>query len=243
MNSLYNINEELNTILAEIEENGGEINEELESKLTIKQEELTEKLEIYKNAVQQWKADIEAIKCETKRLSDRKSVLSNRIDKLKEEMVYAVDRFGYKGKTNKYYELPDARIYTKDTPSVVIFDDKVKFIFDCLHTYIHNYGHSNINTEDFLNYLNDTTDFIGRDKYTIEDINSISINISKNYILSDFINNKSGLTEDIYKEDKIESDYNISLLTSKSEFKDALNKQDNNITIATIIHNTSIVIK
>lgn len=243
MNSLYQINEELSALLFEIEENGGEINEELESKLNIKQEELTEKLEAYKNAVQQWKADVEAIKCEAKRLSDRKAVLSNRIDKIKEEMLFAVERFGYDGKNNKYYELPDARIYTKSTPSVLILDDNVKFMFDCLHSYIHSYGESNINTEDFLKYLNENAEFIGRDKYTIDDINSISINVSKDYKLSDFINNKSGLTEDIRKEDKIESDYKISLITNKYDFKDILNKEDSNITIATTVYSKSLIIK
>ena len=126
MQSLYQISDELLSIFNEIESNDGEINEEQLQALEIAQENLQEKLSSYKKAIRCWETDIDACKQEEKRIKAARQVKENRIDKLKDRMLFAIQQFGYEGKpnkngkTNRFYELSDGRIFTKTTESIEI---------------------------------------------------------------------------------------------------------------------------
>lgn len=241
MNSLYEINNELLNLFAQIEEQEGEITEEQESLLEITQDKLTDKLTDYKNAIQQWKSDIEAIKCEGKRLSDRKNVLTNRIDKLKEQMLFAVEKYGCEGKSNKYYELKDARIFTKSSPSVDIDEERITFMINCLISYIKESDYKN--AENFLVYLNEKASILGIEPFIIADVDSITLEIKKDYTIKDLFNSNNGLLNDIHNEQRVESEYQISSITSKSEFGKKLQYIYDELTIAQIKYNNSIQIK
>ena len=241
MNSLYEINNTLLNLFSAIEENEGEITEEQEKLLDITKDKLDEKLTDYKNAIQQWKNDIEAIKCESKRLSDRKNRLTNRINILKENMLFAVENFGRKGKTNMYYELPDARIYTKANKSIKIDEYRIKFMLDGIIGYIRTCD--NINNADFLEYLNSFAERCNMESYTQDDIDSQEITISKTFKLKDFLNTIYGITNDIKLEDNIISDYKIESITSTSYYKELLNSIRCKLTVANEVVTNSIQIK
>lgn len=121
--SLYTIETELNEIFAQIEEAEGEITPEQEKLLEIKEEELKNKLSSYRKAITIWQNDAESCKAEIKRINDICKIRTNRVNRLKLAMLHAVQHFGNSGKNNKYIELEDCRLSTRNTTSVE-FDEK-----------------------------------------------------------------------------------------------------------------------
>ncbi len=230
MNSLYEINNTLLNLFSEIEQNEGEITEEQAKLLDITKDKLDEKLTDYKNAIQQWKNDIEAIKCESKRLSDRKNALTNRIDILKENMLFAVENFGRKGKTNMYYELPDARIYTKTNRSIEINNYRINIMFKAVVGYIRDYN--KYDDANFLIYLNSFAEAVGIEPYTYDDINTMNINITKQFSLKDFINNKSAIHDEIKNEKELVSNYVFTNINAKTDYSKFINIDNKKLTVA-----------
>lgn len=124
--SLYTIENELQAIFAEIEENGGELSEELYNKLTITKENLKSKLNNYVKAIKSWDGDIEIIKKEVKSLQATAKTRENKINRLKSAMLDAVLAYGDDGVSgNKFVELPTFRIFTKGTDSVLTDDIRI----------------------------------------------------------------------------------------------------------------------
>lgn len=128
MSSLYNIEEELLLIFAEIESNDGEISDELYDKLNITKENLHKKLDNYVKAIKSWNGDITVIKDEVKRLQANAKVKDNKIERLKKAMLDAVQMFGTEGKTNKFVDLPTVRLFTKGTPAVETQDNRIDLL-------------------------------------------------------------------------------------------------------------------
>lgn len=178
--NLFTITNNLQEIFDRIEENEGELTPELEEELSIKQEELDNKLKSYQNAINQWKSDIDACKNEIKRIQDIKKTKENRIDRLKNILVYTIDKFGYEGKSgNKVYELPDAKFYTRNSESYKINEDRIKFLIhysiSLLQELISNgmldetKDNSGIDADGFIDSLNDIIKAeyeLGGDTYT-----------------------------------------------------------------------------
>lgn len=93
-NSLYQINGALIALFEQIEENGGELTEELASQLEIKETELTEKASGYLEIIGAQEAFITRIDEELKRLQARKKQAKTLVDRLKNNLVKAVEVFG-----------------------------------------------------------------------------------------------------------------------------------------------------
>ena len=62
MSNIFDIQQDLTSIFEELEENGGELTEELYEKLNISQEEFKSKVEAYINVIKSAKNDIELCK-------------------------------------------------------------------------------------------------------------------------------------------------------------------------------------
>ena len=134
--SLYQISDELQLLLNEIEENGGEITEEQEKELEISQEELGNKVENYCNAITILKSEEECAKNEKKRLNDMQNVKKNLIERLKQTLLKTVIRFGYDGKSgNKVLEGVNHKLFTKNSKSLVVDEER----FNQLGQYVKRY--------------------------------------------------------------------------------------------------------
>lgn len=134
--SLYQISDELQLLLSQIEESGGEITEEQEQQLEIGQEELNNKVENYCNAITILKSEEECAKNEKKRLNDLQNVKKNLIEKLKNSLLKTVSKFGYTGKSgNKVLDVTNHKLFTKDTKSLVIDEER----FNKLGKYVKDY--------------------------------------------------------------------------------------------------------
>ena len=94
MNSLYNINEKMLTLLSEIEENGGEQTEEINTQLEITIDELQTKSESYLAVIKGREALNLQIDDEIKRLQAMKKANNNLVSKLKNSLLNAVNIFG-----------------------------------------------------------------------------------------------------------------------------------------------------
>lgn len=101
--NIYNLAKSFIEIFDELEENGGELTEELEQKLAITQESFTTSVKNMSSAIKQLNNDCDSIKLEQKRLKelyDRKQKVINRLEKI---LVDAINQFGDTKKTGVKY--------------------------------------------------------------------------------------------------------------------------------------------
>lgn len=253
MESLYNISNELLSIFNEIESNDGEVTEEQLELLDITKDKLDEKLISYKKAIRCWEADVDACKQEEKRIKAARQVKENRISKLKDRMLYAVQQFGFdgkpnkSGKSNKLYELSDGRIFTKSTESVELNEHRLD-IFNrllpvvCSESFIVDIiGNPRIKV-DVLNLLNEQlhTYFEGEPDFTINDLENIKIQFTDNIDIVDLILRYSHLVKNI---GVCEDSFTTKVDVDKQFLKLMLNDPDKEITIAGLKETQSIIIK
>lgn len=131
--NIFQIQQDLLAIFDELEENGGELTEELEQKLAITQEEFKDKVEDYTNVIKTLDADMNAIKVEQARLKalyDRKEKVVN---KLKEIIINAINEFGDTKKTGvKYLDYGTGEVSVRKTQVVEVNEPLVKYVGDYL---------------------------------------------------------------------------------------------------------------
>lgn len=92
--TLYGITSELNAILAQLEELGGEITPELEQALTINEEQFVAKAEDYGHAILNLKAMATAAKAEKERLASLQKFYENAQKRLTDALSTAMQVFG-----------------------------------------------------------------------------------------------------------------------------------------------------
>lgn len=127
--SLFSIQMELEDIFMEIEDAGGEVNDEILAKLQITQENFKQKLDSYRKAYSALTYEVEAGKKEKTRLDGIIKTRQNNADKLKKSMYEAVAAYGDTGKSgNKVVNLVDAKLYTKKT-EVCVIDEQLLLTF------------------------------------------------------------------------------------------------------------------
>jgi hypothetical protein len=129
MSILFNIEDDYLKLVNQIEELEGEITPELEEALKINAKELESKIKAYHHIIQQKNANIMIIKDEKDRLSNLEKVNANIINKLKNNILYAVKTFGYEGKSgNKKLDYDTVKLYTKSSEKIEV--DVEKYITD-----------------------------------------------------------------------------------------------------------------
>lgn len=253
MNSLYQISEDILATFNEIEANEGEVTEEQLEFLEIKQEELQEKLTSYKKAIRVWDADIEACKAEEKRIKTARQIKENRIDRLKDRMLQAVLTFGYdgkankKGKTNKFYELTDGRLFTKTIESVEIEENRnailINLLIEICKDDIEVFPYENEEFYEFiLNKINEKLHlyYEGLEDFTIKDLQICVLNYTVEINIKDLITKYSDRIKE-YNELTIPF-LGLSNITPKSILKLAL-QNDEQLTIAKLKETESLTIK
>ena len=92
--TLYGITAELNAILAQLEELGGEITPELEQALAINEEQFVAKAEDYGHAILNLKAMAGAAKAEKERLASLQKFYENAQKRLTDALSNAMQLFG-----------------------------------------------------------------------------------------------------------------------------------------------------
>lgn len=131
--NIYQIQQDLLAIFDELEDNGGELTEELEQKLAITQEEFKDKVEDYTNVIKSLDADMNAIKAEQARLKALYDRKENVAKKLKEIIINAINEFGDTKKSGvKYLDYGTGEVSVRKTQAVEVNEPLVKYVGDYL---------------------------------------------------------------------------------------------------------------
>lgn len=127
--NIWEIQQDLLAIFDELEENGGELTEELEEKLAISQENFKSKVEGYVNVIKQIKSDIAAIDQESKRLAELKKSKNAVIERLTKVLVPAIQNFGDVSKSGSaFVDYGTGKVSIRSTQKVELDDDKIEAI-------------------------------------------------------------------------------------------------------------------
>ncbi len=249
MASLYEINNNLINIFNEIENNDGEVSDELYNNLIITQDNLINKLDDYVKAIKSWKVDADALKAEKTALNCRQNIYKNRVERLKKCIAVAINNFGNQGKNNKFIELRDCRIFTKNTIAVEINIERSDYFIKLLTDYIKElynndclYIGNDFDEVGILNAINNIalsekgSDF---ETFTLDDFNSIIINVNIPVSINKLFSSKENIATLIAKEN-----ITCEVDEDKNYYKTILEENSNDsITIAKLVNNQSVVIK
>lgn len=255
MANLYEIDNHLQYIISEIEENGGEVSDETLKELEITQEELTKKLTSYCQVIQVYKNKVEAAKAEKKRINDLQNVRKNVIERIKNYMLDAVQRYGHDGKSeNKIVELDTFKIYTTNKKAIAIDEERNDILRKCMISYIIDLTRNGIletGDEVDLTYLLEALNQFaiseyGEDfeKFTMADLKASAIKIECSSTLFDLFKDK-GYVAKLVGDNLVNLTISDATKTEDIKFYDneakSINQQG--ITIAKEETNTSLTIK
>ena len=135
--NIYEISQTLRDIFYELEENGGELTEELEKSLTITQADFKQKVRDYANVIKQVDLDITGIDQEVKRLKAYKESKAKVKERLSAILAKYIDMFGEHTKAGgAYVDLGDEKVSVRNTTKVEVDTDTVNAIAkDVMDTY------------------------------------------------------------------------------------------------------------
>ena len=134
MANIYQLQQDLLAIFDELEENGGELTPELEAQLAITEESFKSKVENYTKVIHHYQDDLAAIKAETERLKRLKESKEKIIDRLKNVILEAIDKFGETNKNGvKFIDFGTGKVSTRNTQAVQLYDDNIEHIVACLN--------------------------------------------------------------------------------------------------------------
>lgn len=248
--ALFKIEADIDAVFNEIELNDGEITEEQEQRLAINEDNLIEKLNNYAYRIQGYEDIVNSCKKEIKRLNDFKRVRENRIEKLKKPMLDAVMKYGMLGKTNSFIDTDRHKFYTRNSKAVEIDTDRVDELITTTLDFLNEVVMNNALSVSFDNDIEGIIDVINNIEenlrigefkpYTIDDFDNTKINVTFNISLSDLFKLNQQLSEAVTN---VMIPKEITPALDKTSIKEAIEKNNKNLTIGSIQNNTNLNIK
>lgn len=153
MSNLYEIELELQSIFNELEENGGELTDDLKNRLSIAEEEGKSKLDKYCKYIKSLNANADICKTESKRLSDRRKSYNNRVELLRNNILDYILKFGNNTKTGKGCQLPTFNIYTSNRNTIISNEYRINLLTDIILSLLSEYVEADILSPDLDDYL------------------------------------------------------------------------------------------
>lgn len=260
--SLFSIQMELEDIFIEIEENGGEVNDEILAKLAITEENFKQKLDNYRKAYTALTYEIEAGKKEKTRLDGIIKTRENNAKRIKNAMYEAVAAYGETGKSgNKVVNLIDAKLYTRKTEVCIVDQQLVSILRDLVlgnlrelwdnDMLLQEEGADNIDPKGFLDVINanfraiypefaqNLYDKTGH-YFTIDDLVNLELTFEVNTNALDVISKAQlGIINTYFDNEHIA---NISSVPKTSTIK-AMLKSSVDISYANLDYNESLIVK
>lgn len=187
--SIFKIDKELYALYDEIEEAGGEITPEIEEKLELNGQEMTNKVKSITNYINKLKADILAIKSETDRLAKLKKSKENTIKGLTNVVLFAIKKYGTEDKKGKkWIDWGTGKVSIRKSESVEVDDKKVENLIDVLKTTIINgiytntlHQSSSIDSQSILDAAIHNAQIEGditNSEVEVEDMDDIIVNVT-----------------------------------------------------------------
>lgn len=187
--SIFDIDRELYSLYDEIEEAGGEITPEIEEKLELNGQEMTNKVKSITNYINKLKADILAIKSETDRLAKLKKSKENTIKGLTNVILFAIKKYGTEDKKGKkWIDWGTGKVSIRKSESIEVDDKKVENLIDVLKTTIINgiytntlHQSSSIDSQSILDAAIHNAQIEGditNSEVEVEDMDDIIVNVT-----------------------------------------------------------------
>lgn len=187
--SIFDIDKELYALYDEIEEAGGEITPEIEEKLELNGQEMTNKVKSITNYINKLKADLLAIKSETDRLAKLKKSKENIIEGLTKLVLFAINKYGTEDKKGKkWFDWGTGRVGIRKSTSVELDDKKIENLIDVLKTTVVNgiytntlHQSSSIDSQSLLDAAIHNAQIEGditNSEVEVEDMDDIIVNVT-----------------------------------------------------------------
>lgn len=232
--NIFEISKELESVFDELEENGGELTEELEEKLSISRDEFRSKVNAYLSIIKHTESDIDCCDKEIKRLQSVKKSKQNTIDRLKNILVWTIDKFGDSNKSgNKYVDLGTSKVTVKSSNKVIVNE---KYADDIISSTFAELNEANYTKE---LYDNPIKDLITTPENKLD---GITTTILVDIPLEDLYNDKGdNFIKSLFNYD---ANFKVKTNISKSSLKDKITKDSEAYKDLAYIENTkSLLIK
>lgn len=220
--NIYNLSKEFLDIFDELEENGGELTEELEKRLTITQESFKTSVKNLSSVVKQLDYECDAIKEEQKRLKELYDRKQKVIERIKKILLDAINNFGDTKKTGvKYVAWETGECSIRKSQAVEVNNNLLTTIEVIIEDTIKENKENNqldvydrISLQD-ISLIADSKPF--SDYCEIEDLNHMNVGLSLSVPMSELGNgNAYVLLKEIAK---YTDDFKLSVGASKTELK------------------------
>ena len=244
--NIWQISQELQSVIDELEENGGELTEDLEDRLTVSQADFKTKVKSYGEVIKHIEGDIKLIDEEIARLKDLKESKKKAIDRLSKVIIWAIDMFGETTKSGgKFVDYGTGKISVRNT-------EKVEVDTDATDTAVKNF----LSYLSMLDYTNELDNYNGISpdsviealkegdtpvSLTPEELNTINASFSFDIPLNTIMYGKG--FEFIRHFTKFISSYKAKSNMNKTELKNVLKEDVTLPHIASIVKNQTISIK
>lgn len=126
MATLWQLTQEELSFIAMMEENGGEVNDEIMEDLAIRRENFKDKAEAYAKFILKLESEADQAAAEIKRIQALKKAKENTVLRLKETLLAALMVFTEEdSKGIRRYETPLAKLSTRRSTAVEVLDETV----------------------------------------------------------------------------------------------------------------------
>lgn len=126
MQTLWQLTQDELSFIAMMEENGGEVNDEIMEELAIRKENFQAKAEAYAKYILKLESETEQAAAEIKRIQALKKAKENTVLRLRESLLSALMVFTEEdSKGIRRYETPLAKLSTRKSVAVEILDEQI----------------------------------------------------------------------------------------------------------------------
>lgn len=231
--NIFQISQDLLDVYQELEDNGGELTEDLEAKLTISQADFKTKVKSYTDVIKYTKSDIKLIDEEIVRLKDLKESKNKAIARLEKVIIWAIDMFGDSTKSGgKFIDFGTGKVSVRNSEKVEVDDE---FAEDAVNKFMEEIRQIAYTKELGSNDIEDLV--------TIPDdvIDGISAELKVSIPLKEFYGSAGNILRALYESNKV---FKYSPSISKTELKDKLKENpDAYPMLAHLVQNKTLSIK
>lgn len=211
MSNIFQISQDLLDVFQELEDNGGELTDELEAKLTVSQADFKTKIKSYTDVIKYTEGDIKLIDEEISRLKELKESKKKAIARLEKIVIWAIGMFGEANKSgNKFVDFGTGKVSVRNTEKVEIDD---KFAEDAVNKFMEQIREIAFTGELDNNEIEDLV--------TLPDdvIKGVTAKISVDVPLKEFYGSAGNILRALYDSKKV---FKYAPSINKTELKTAL---------------------
>lgn len=211
MSNIFQISQDLLAVFQELEDNGGELTDELEAKLTVSQADFKTKIKSYTDVIKYTEGDIKLIDEEISRLKELKESKKKAIARLEKIVIWAIGMFGEANKSgNKFVDFGTGKVSVRNTEKVEVDDE---FAEDAVNKFMEQIREIAFTGELENNEIEDLV--------TLPDdvINGVTAKISVDVPLKEFYGSAGNILRALYDSKKV---FKYAPSINKTELKTAL---------------------